>query len=614
MLALRQKIALGFGGLLLIILVIGIQSIVNFATLGTAIDVILRENYRSVLASQQMKEALERIDSGLLFVLIGETAKGRELVQKNTGLFETALDVEINNVTLPGEGEKAEGIRELYGRYKGLFSEIEGPGLSSALRHDAYFTRLLPLFTRLKITADEILQMNQQNMMDANNRARRSASHARRQMYVLVLFGTALAAAFIVLTRRWILQPIRRLIRSAEEIRGGNLDLVVPGGRRDEIGQLSEAFNDMTASLREYRRTDQAKLIRIQHATQRAFDNLPDAVAVIDPQGRVELATEPARKMFGLKPGTEVIGLEPAWLAELYAEAMRTGRPAVLSGHRLIQEFLEGEERYFRPEAIPILDSQRLTAGVVLVIKDVTQLRQQDDLKRGVIRTVSHQLKTPLTSIRMAIHLLLEEKVGPLTEKQAELLLTAREDSDRLNTILSNLLDISRIESGKAQLEFRAVSPRTIVAEAREAFLRTAQAQGVELILDIEDDLPGVWVDATRIGYVFANLLTNALRYTPAGGTITLSARAEEAGVRFAVSDTGPGIPAQHIGRVFEPFFRVPDAGKPQGAGLGLAIVKEIVEAHGGTAAAESREGKGASINFSLRRADQPLEEEQRNS
>jgi signal transduction histidine kinase/HAMP domain-containing protein len=428
-------------------------------------------------------------------------------------------------------------------------------------------------------------------------------------MYVLVFFGTALAAAFIVLTRRWILQPIRRLIRSAQEIRGGNLDLVVPGNKRDEIGQLSEAFNDMTASLREFRRTDHAKLLRIQHATQRAFDSLPDAVAVIDPQGNVEVATEPARKIFGLKPGATVIGLEPAWLVELYAEAMRTGRHAALPDHRLIQEFLEGEERYFRPEAIPILDSQRLTAGVVIVLQDVTQLRQQDDLKRGVIRTVSHQLRTPLTSIRMAIHLLLEEKVGPLTEKQAELLVTAREDSDRLNDILSNLLDISRIESGKARLEFRALPPRMILVEARESVWRTAQDQGVDLLLDVEDDLPDVWVDTTRIGYVFTNLLTNALKYTPAGGTITLSARGDEPHVRFAVSDTGPGIPAQYIDRVFEPFFRVPGAEKPQGAGLGLAIVKEIVEAHGGTVVAESREGKGASFSFTLRRADRPLEE-----
>ncbi len=452
--------------------------------------------------------------------------------------------------------------------------------------------RLLPLFTRLKVTADEILQMNQQNMMEANNKARRSASHARRQMYVLVFFGTALAAAFIVLTRRWILQPIRRLIRSAEEIRGGNLDLVLPGDRRDEIGRLSEAFNDMTASLREFRRTDQARLIRIQHATQRAFDNLPDAIAVIDPQGRVELATEPARKMFGLKPGTEVIGLEAAWLPELYAEAMRTGRPAALSDHRLIQEFLEGDERYFRPEAIPILDSQRLTAGVVLVIKDVTQLRQQDDLKRGVIRTVSHQLKTPLTSIRMAIHLLLEEKVGPLTEKQAELLLTAREDSDRLNAILSNLLDISRIESGKAQLEFRAVSPRTILAEAREPLLRAAQDQGVNLLLAVEDDLPQVWVDTTRIGYVFANLLTNALKYAAAGGTITLSARAEEAGVRFAVSDTGPGIPAQYIGRVFEPFFRVPGTRSPRAPVSAWPSSRRSSRPTGGRSSPKARKGK----------------------
>ena len=177
------------------------------------------------------------------------------------------------------------------------------PAQPADLRNQAYFTDLLPLFGQIKNQADEILQLNQQNMSDANDRARRSAESARRQMYVLLSVGTALAVVFIFFTRRWILRPIHRLIRSADEIRRGNLDLVVAADSRDEIGHLSEAFNAMAASLREFRRTDQAKLLRIQRATQQAFDSLPDAIAVIDAEGKVEVATESARTVFGLKPG-----------------------------------------------------------------------------------------------------------------------------------------------------------------------------------------------------------------------------------------------------------------------------------------------------------------------
>ncbi|MGZ5438834.1 MAG: ATP-binding protein [Candidatus Aminicenantales bacterium] len=604
MLGLRQKISLGFSALLIIIIVIGTQSILHLSKLGASIDVILRENYQSVIACQQMKEALERIDSGVLFVLLGHTQEGNDLVSSNQAAFEKSLQAELSNITLPAEGEKAARLRDLFRQYESQLKGVVDPVQPGDLQTQAYFRSLLPLFGQIKNQADEILQLNQQNMSDANDRARRSAKSARRQMYILLSVGTALAVIFVFFSRRWILRPIHRLIRSADEIRRGNLDLVVAADSRDEIGHLSTAFNAMAASLREFRRTDQAKLLRIQKATQQAFDRLPDAIAVIDTEGKVEVATESAQTVFGLKPGALIEDLPFGWMAGLWRDARQEGRAASLEGQRSIQQFVNGEERYYRPEAVPILDNERLTTGVILVLKDVTQLQQQTEIKRGVVRTVSHQLNTPLTSVRMAIHLLLGEKVGALNEKQAELLMSAREDSDRLHDILNSLLDLSRFESGKAQMEFRALAPRSIVMDAVESFRRTAQDRGVALHADVAGDLPEIWADTTRIGHVFSNLLSNALTHTSPGGRIALTADVDEAWVRFHVSDTGEGIPAAFLSRVFEPFFRVPGRQNETGAGLGLAIVKEIVEAHGGTVDVESSEGKGSRFTFTLRRAD----------
>ena len=610
MLGLRQKISLGFGALLVIILVIGAQSLLHLSRLGVSIDVILRENYRSVIACQQMKEALERVDSGVLFILLGHAQEGETLVRDHQAAFEKALQAALGNITLPAEGEKAARLRDQFGQYQALLKDLVDPGKPQDARKQLYFEGLLPLFGQIKDTADAILQMNQLNMSEANDQARRSAANARRQMYVLLIAGTAMAFVFIFFTRKWVLRPIHRLIRSADEIRRGNLDLVVACDSRDEIGHLSGSFNAMAASLREFRRTDQAKLMRIQQATQQAFDSLPDAVAVLDTAGNVEVATESARTVFGLKPGVAVGDVPFGWMADLFRQALQNGRPASLEGQRSIQQFVRGEERYFRPEAVPILGAERLTTGVILVLKDVTQLRKQDEIKRSVVRTVSHQLNTPLTSVRMAIHLLLGEKVGPLNEKQAELLLTAREDSDRLHGILNSLLDISRFESGKVSLDFRSLSPRSIVTDAVEPFRRTAQDRGVSLQAEVEGDLPEVWADTTRIDHVFANLLSNALSHTSPGGRIALTAEAGEAWVRFHVSDTGEGIPAPFLSRVFEPFFRVPGRPNETGAGLGLAIVKEIVEAHGGGVGVESREGQGSDFSFTLRRVDKFPKEE----
>jgi hypothetical protein len=207
MLGLRQKLSLGFCGLLFIILIIGVQSILHLSKLGESIDIILRENYRSVLACQQMKEALERMDSGILFELLGYTQKGEELIRKNELLFEMALQVELNNITIPGEGEKANHLQNLFAQYRTTLKRVEDSRISMNVRRNAYFTDLYPLFLQIKDTAGEILRMNQQNMSDANDRARNRAAEARKQMYILLFAGMIVGLGFIFVAGRWILRP-----------------------------------------------------------------------------------------------------------------------------------------------------------------------------------------------------------------------------------------------------------------------------------------------------------------------------------------------------------------------------------------------------------------------
>jgi signal transduction histidine kinase/HAMP domain-containing protein len=543
-------------------------------------------------------------------VLLGAEQKGNDQIAQNETRFEKALQVGLSNITLPGEGQKAQHLKQLFQQYRSDIKVMGNPAFGREARRKSYFAELLPLFQRIKETADDILQMNQENMVAMDARARRQASSVRRQMILMLFASTVVAAGFLFLTGKWILRPITRLTNYAKEIRKGNLDLVVPGGSSDEIGQLTKAFDEMAASLREFRRTGQARLLRIQRSTQQAFDGLPDAIAVINPEGEVEVATEAARNAFGLKPNVSVRNLPYPWMSNLFEEALAKGHAAELKGAQaVLQQFVGNQERFYRPRAVPILDSGREPAGVVLILQDVTQQRQRDEMKSGVISTVSHQLKTPLTSIRMAIHLLLDEKTGMLTPKQEDLLVAAREDADRLHTIVGELLDIGRIGSGKVRMDLAPLSPIRMVLEGVEPYRSAARDQGVSLTVDLPDDLPEMWADPTRIAHVFANLLSNALKYTPPGGSISISAQEGEEVVRFQVSDTGIGIPDRYLPRIFEQFFRVPDQGPGTGAGLGLAIVKEIVEAHGGTVEVESREGAGSTFFFSLRRADRTPKE-----
>jgi signal transduction histidine kinase len=411
------------------------------------------------------------------------------------------------------------------------------------------------------------------------------------------------AILFSLRAQRWILDPIRRLIESANEVRRGNLELVLNACSRDEIGQLSEAFNAMAEGLRHIRRSTRLDLMRTRQAVGEVFKALPAAIAVLDLEGRVEFATEPAETFFGLKPAIRLKDLGYEWLTAMARQAQDEGHIVEnTAGDACIQIFREGCEYFFNPVVVPILveSGRGEISGTAVILKDVTSLREQQELKRSAVTTVSHQLRNPLTSIRMSVHLLLEGSLGPLNSRQAELLIAAREECERLTAIVEELLDLNRMESGKSLLDIEPVSPDAMVREAVEPFLTDAKDKGITLTMTMPDGLPNVLGDSKRLQHVLSNLLSNALRFTNPGGSVSVGAEAEPGLVKVAVTDSGRGIEAEHLGRLFEPFYRVPGQDRPTGVGLGLAIVKEIVKAHGGSVGVNSEPGKGSTFWFTL--------------
>ena len=325
MIGIRYKLILGFGGLLAVLAVVGLLTMGQIDELGQAIDVILKENYRSVVACQDMKESLERMDSGILYTLSGNAMEGNRLIEEYTTQFRAALEVELGNITLPGEGEKAQRIKTLFNQYLEAIPLVTQTARPLKSRQTAYFSTLQPLFQEIKRLAQDILVMNQTNMSEANNLARRRASDAHQRMLIAISVSALLALLFSYLAHRWILRPINQLIESTNEIRRGNFDLVLKTDSKDEIGRLSESFNDMAAALRQVRKEDRINLMRTRRATEEIFKALPAAIAVLDLDGRVEASTEAADQHFGLKPGVLVGDLGYEWLSRLTREALDRG-------------------------------------------------------------------------------------------------------------------------------------------------------------------------------------------------------------------------------------------------------------------------------------------------
>ncbi len=260
---------------------------------------------------------------------------------------------------------------------------------------------------------------------------------------------------------------------------------------------------------------------------------------------------------------------------------------------------VDDDEKFLLPRLMGIRDEADRLVGVAVVLQDVTRFRLLDDVKSNLVSTVSHELKTPLTSVRMGLHLLLEERVGPLNSKQTELLLAAREESERLLRMINDLLDIARLESGRAGLLWEDIDPESLVWTAEESSHPMVEARGMQLVVQVAPGLPHVRVDSRQIGHVFSNLISNAAKHSKPGDEIIIAADERNGSVRFSVIDHGPGIPPEYQSQLFERFFRIPGS-DTRGAGLGLAIAREIVSAHGGEIGVVSEPGRETQFFFVL--------------
>src|SRR5450432_1094327 len=532
-LMLRNRIVLGLAPIFILLIAMGIYAVSLFARLGGAIDVILRENFRSVLAAQNMKESAERMDSALFFTLVGEEQRGRQLYDQNLPIFRENLDVELHNITLPGEGVLAHKVAALHDQYVKR-AQTFWSGNDLAQRRAMYFGEMLPAFTEIKETANTILRINQETMVKADRDARALSAESTRYMIIAVGGGLLVAVFFAVRLQRSILRPIRALTASSRDLGEGNLDQVVPVLSHDELGELADAFNKMAGKLRAYRQVTSDQILQARQMTEITFSAFPDAIVVLSQEGKIDFKNPAADRLFA-KLGKDYLPSPVMTETERVLKGGADFLPTDLAKALCLR--LDDKETFILPRVIGMHDEHGHVFGAAVVLQDVTRFRLVDDVKTNLVSTVSHELKTPLTSVRMGLHLLLEEKIGALNPKQTELLLAAREDSERLLRMINDLLDLAKLESGRTALPGRPTEPGELVVAAQEDLRALVESRGSKLVTKITPGLPKVSVDARQIAHVFSNFVSNAAKYSRAGEEIVIAARRDrDGGVRFSVA------------------------------------------------------------------------------
>jgi NtrC-family two-component system sensor histidine kinase KinB len=608
--SLKQKLGFSYGLLIVIILTISVWGVYHFVRLGRAVDVILFDNYKSILAAENMKEALERQDTSALFSITGHTDKARQQFAENAGKFSHEFTVAEANVTEDGEEKIVADIKVQYAVYQQDLANFISQSSPSrdASPSEFYFNKLEPEFLTLKNRIDDLLHLNQQAMLRASERATAEALRAEISTVIVAITGFIIALVFAWKFTAYVVDPISTLATKAKSIGEGDFEQHIEILSKDEIGVLAAEFNRMATRLRDMRKSDYWRMLIEQKKSDAVIDSLYEPVIVTDALGHITKVNQAAKHIFrnprneandeddfsfsGFSFGERII--------RAVKDAVAMQRPVAVEGEAALVSIKIGQqEKSFRLRATPMRDAEGRLIGAVILLEDVTEMREVDRLKTRFISVASAKFRAPLQDLQLALHTLVEGYAGELSDTQIETLMAARHNAEQLDEILSDLLEIAEIESGARKLSTERLRPIELARTAIEHFQAAAESKHIKLENRVWSDLSWVIADKQAIKRIFDNLLSNAIRHTKRDGQITIAAEERGGRIFFRVSDSGEGIAEEYLPTLFGRFVQVGEKSSG-GTGLGLALVKRLVEVQAGHISVESQVGEGTTFTFTL--------------
>lgn len=566
---LKAKLTFGVGFLFFMILLLAIVSGYYVYRLKKDTNNILVDNYNTLHYSRNMLLALEDLHTN----------------GKSIALFEHNLSLQKRNVTEPGERAVTERVDH---HFLSLTKQLKDSTIAADLHKDIF----------------QLMYLNMQAIENKNNIANATAEKAILAISIVGAICFMIAFVLLVNLPLAIAGPIVQLTDSIKQIAAGNYKRRLHFKRKDEFGEVAQSFNTMAQKLEEYTESKLGKILQHKKRIEALIDNMHDAVIGIDEEKRVLFANEPACLLSGLKHA-EFEGQKLAEIAssnDLIRKLLdRINALNQQSEHLgLVQIFAYGKDNYFELEVIdinvvPTGEESSQFIGQFILLRNVTSFKERDVAKTNFIGTVSHELKTPIASIRMGIQLLENKRIGELNEEQKDLLEGIADDTERLLKITGELLDIAQVESGTIQMKLNPATIGPIIDYALLANRSMLDQKKIQLQLELEEELPMVFIDNEKTAWVLTNLLSNAIRYSDEEGAICLAVKRMGARVLLRVEDQGQGIPVQYLAKIFDRYFRVP-GGTKEGTGLGLSISKEFIESMGGEIDVQSVFGTGSTF------------------
>lgn len=609
--SIKSKLFVGIGLLAAFVILLWISGLIFINTLAENSGAIIQDNIRSVSYAQQMEQMLSDLYTTQVSAISGTNAfdileddSYQEAVQR----IQSVLDQQKENITETGEQELTHHLQTNYNSFLTIF---ETAVASSEDAMTLLNQQLSPAFHRLQQNLSQLTTMNIDAIHRKNSIAQKTAANVIFYMSVIGALCSVLGILMLLRFPGYIVNPIRELIQRIKEISNRNYNQELDFHTGDEYEELATAFNRMAGKLQEYENSSLNRIMSEKKRVETIINNMRDAVIGLDADKYILFANDKSLELIG-KSKEQLVGKYAPDVAsenDLFHKVMQS-----LSGEKdkelgYINTEDSNDEHYYSVEVVPVQyegdgeKDRNAHLGNIITLKNVTRFHELDQAKTNFISVVSHELKTPISSINMSLRLLGDERVGQLNEEQGELVSNIEKDVRRMKQTTSDLLDLSKIESGNIQLNTKKVKPAELLEYAYETMILQVSHKGLSMDLHVADGLTNIDADAQKTVWVLVNLISNAIRYTKSGGKIELEASEAEDPkfVQFAIKDTGTGIASTDLEKIFDKYYRIEKDHKGwTGTGLGLSISKEFITAQGGTIWAESKPGEGSIFYFLL--------------
>ncbi len=603
---LKNQILFGFMFLMILIVFLVAIMFYTLKSLDKSSEQILKENYISIEAGQVMERTMERINEIHLATLFhSDSADMNSELPKLQKIFLDNFFISDNNITEIGEKEILAEIRLGFNAYHSVYDSVGTTNLTES----NYLNILLPEILRVERRVNSLIELNHSASLAKNEESRKDFNLAWIYLLLISFFTIVIAITVIIKIPTAILKPLNLLTNEISKISDGNYGRVIKFSSKNELGTLIKSFNNMSVKLAEYKQSNMEIIIGQKSRIESIVNSLNDAIIVLDENTNIVLANPKALELLGIKFENLINknASEVATYNGLLRELLGLIDSGTIEGKDIyLRISVNGREEFYTKEIIQVKDILEAESekyfGHVIVLKNVTEFKELDDKKSTFIATLSHEVKTPLSAMNMSLNLLLNNKVGKINAEQEEIVISIKNEIQRLLSIITDLLDLSKFETGHIKIHFQKVDAKFILNYSLSPFYNSIKEKAINLKINIQESLPEFRADPEKISWVLMNLIGNAIRYTSGNQSIIINVDIYEKYIRFCVSDSGPGIEEKYLKKIFEKYFQVP--GKEymdhEGLGLGLAICKEIVHSHRGKIWATSELGEGSSFYFTL--------------